>query len=110
MINATVLKILIGAGIVVGILLAFNAAKNHYIAVGVKQERSAVALAAEKEAARLATVRANAAQDGASRVSAITAAEKKQSGALNVSEVLNHDETNSPCLSDSRRLRIDAVR
>lgn len=108
--NATLLKILIGAGLVVALLGLGVAIKRHYINVGSNQEKAAVSQAASKEAVRQAEVKANAAMDGTSRVSAILEVKDKLGGALNSSEVLNNAETDSPCLSDSRRMRIDAVR
>lgn len=108
--NETAIKIL--CGVVLTVMLGLGVAwfRSHYIEVGVKQEQDRVALVATQEAARQAEAKANALNDAASRVAALRDSEKALSGALNSSEVLNHAETDSPCLSDSRRLRIDAIR
>jgi len=110
MVNATALKILLGIGIAVFFVLAFNLAKAHYISVGEKKERARVEVVYLKEQERLQGIKADALADAANRLQSIHDKETTLGGALNSSEVLNHEDIDSPCLSDSRRLRIDAVR
>lgn len=108
--NETILKILIGAGAVIVLVVALVLAKEHYIQVGRDEVTNQIKLVAQAEAARLALAESTALKDAANRVAAIRDSEKAMSGALNSSEVLNHAEGDSPCLSDSRRMRINTIR
>ena len=107
--NETLIKLAIGVGAIVLLVIAFNLATAHYISVGRNEVLKEIEQAKADEALRQAGAKANALQDAANRVAALTDLDKAMSGALNNSEVLNHAEIDSPCLSVARRLRINAI-
>lgn len=97
-------------GIVIAIALGCLWLRSHYIEVGREEVRTEVKLASDAEAQRQAAAHVAALNDALARIDQLTKANSSLEAALNSSEVLNHAEADTPCLSDSRRLRIDAVR
>lgn len=97
-------------GIAIAIILGGLWLRSHYIEVGRDEVRAAVKLASDAEAQRQAAAHTAALQDALARIDTLTKANSNLEAALNSSEVLNHAEADTPCLSDSRRLRIDSVR
>lgn len=100
------LRLALAAILVVGFLWL----RSHWIEVGRDEVRNQVEKARLVEAQRQDNAKVAALEDALARVDALNKANAELQNALNRSEVLNHAEADTPCLSDARRLRIDAVR
>lgn len=100
------LRLALAAALAVGFLWL----RFHWIEVGRNEVRIEVEKARLVEAQRQDEAQVAALQDALKRIEQLTKANSELEAALNSSEVLNHAEADTPCLSDARRLRIEAVR
>lgn len=92
------------------ILLALAWVRNHYINQGIAICQAQVAQAVAVENARMADVNTRAAKDAADKALILLRTNNALEVRIAHSEAQNETETDTPCLSDARRLRINSIR